>query len=77
MSGHICKNLGTDPGSRKMSGRKMKTGCGSITIFLPAIFLLFEVGLASEPGFENVSRPQTPPHNNNPALPRQPRRKPL
>jgi hypothetical protein len=38
-----------------MSGRKMKTRRGLIAIFLPAIFLLFELGLAGEPDFENVS----------------------
>jgi hypothetical protein len=38
-----------------MSGRKMKARRGLIAIFLPAIFLLFELGLACEPGFENVS----------------------
>jgi hypothetical protein len=29
-----------------MSGRKMETRRGLIAIFLPAIFLLFEIGLA-------------------------------
>jgi len=55
MSGHICKNTEHERNSRKMSGRKMKTGRRLITIFLPAIFLLFELGLACEPDLENVS----------------------
>jgi hypothetical protein len=38
-----------------MSGRKMKTRRGLIAIFLPAIFLLLEVGPAGEPDLENVS----------------------
>jgi hypothetical protein len=38
-----------------MSGRKMKTRRGLTAIFLPAIFLLAEIGLVCEPGFENVS----------------------
>jgi hypothetical protein len=50
MSGHICKNPEPERG-----GRKMKTSRGFIAIFLPAIFLLSEIGLAWEPGFENVS----------------------
>jgi hypothetical protein len=52
MSGHIGKNTEPERKSRKMSGRKMKTGRGFIAIFLPAIFLLFEAG---EPDFEKVS----------------------
>ncbi|MGH9834849.1 MAG: hypothetical protein ACREBD_33220 [Blastocatellia bacterium] len=35
-----------------MPGRKMKTRSGFIAIFLPAIFLLFEIALAGEPDFE-------------------------
>jgi hypothetical protein len=38
-----------------MSGRKMKTSRASNAIFLPAIFLLSEIGLTCEPGFKNVS----------------------
>jgi hypothetical protein len=38
-----------------MSGRKMKTSRGLVAIFLPAIFLLAELGLVGEPGFVNVS----------------------
>jgi hypothetical protein len=52
VAGHICKNTEHKRDSRKMSGRKMKTGCGLCAIFLPAIFLLAELGLAGEPGFE-------------------------
>jgi hypothetical protein len=51
----LCKNTGDERDSRKMAGRKMKTGRGFSAIFLPAIFLLAELGLAGEPGFDNVS----------------------
>jgi hypothetical protein len=55
MSRHICKNTDYKWDSRKMAGRKMTTGRGFSAIFLPAIFLPAELGLAGEPGFENVS----------------------
>jgi hypothetical protein len=42
-------------GTQKNVGQKMKTRDGLSAIFLPAVFLLAELGLAGEPGFVNVS----------------------
>jgi tetratricopeptide (TPR) repeat protein len=50
MSVHIGNNTEHERDSRKMPGRKMTTRRGLIAIFLPAIFLLFEIGLVCEPG---------------------------
>jgi hypothetical protein len=55
MSGHICKTTEHERDSRKMSGRKMRDSRGLSAIFLPAILLLAEIGLACEPGSEAVS----------------------
>lgn len=43
------KNKSRYRGNRKMPGRKMKISRSLIAIFLPTIFLLFEIGLAREP----------------------------
>jgi hypothetical protein len=55
MSGHICKNTEHKPRQQKNVGQKNEDQTRLSAIFLPAIFLLSELGLACEPGFENVS----------------------
>jgi hypothetical protein len=54
MSGHIVKTRNTNPGSRKMVGRKMKTRHGLIAMLRPAIVLHLGIGLVCDPDFENV-----------------------
>jgi hypothetical protein len=44
-----------DFAAEKWRAEKMKPGRGLSAIFLPAIFLPVELGLAGEPGFVNMS----------------------
>jgi hypothetical protein len=54
MSGLLVKTRNTNPDSRKMAGRKMKTRHGLIAILLPAIVLHPGIGLVCDPDIENV-----------------------